>query len=194
MSLKDKEKWNNKFAGAEYITGEEPVAWFKENAELLPGRGKGLDIASGEGRNAVYAATLGYDMLAIDISETGLEKAQALAEKNQTRIRTQVVDLDDYCIETSAYDLILCFQFLNRQLFPQILQGLKPGGWLIYETFNRDYLKYSNFREEWTLDYNELLRQFSDLRVMRYRELDKDEKGLSSIVAWAEVGNAHRKF
>jgi SAM-dependent methyltransferase len=95
------------------------------------------------------------------------------------------VDLDDYCIETSAYDLILCFQFLNRRLFPQIIKGLKPGGWLIYETFNRDYLKYTNFREEWVLDYNELLRQFSDLRVMRYRELDKDEKGLSSLVAWA---------
>jgi SAM-dependent methyltransferase len=186
MSLKDKEKWNNKFAGPEYITGEEPVAWFKENAELIPGKGNGLDIASGEGRNAVYAATLGYDMLAIDISETGLEKAHALAEKNQARINTQVVDLDDYNIETSAYDLILCFQFLNRRLFPQILNGLKPGGWLIYETFNRDYLKYTSFREEWVLDYNELLREFSDLRVIRYREFDKNEKGLSSLVAWKE--------
>jgi 2-polyprenyl-3-methyl-5-hydroxy-6-metoxy-1,4-benzoquinol methylase len=84
MSLKDKEKWNSKFAGPEYITGEEPVAWFKEHAELLPGKGKGLDIASGEGRNAVYAATLGYDMLAIDISETGLEKAQA-QKKNRLK-------------------------------------------------------------------------------------------------------------
>jgi tellurite methyltransferase len=187
MSLKDKEKWNNKFASPEYITGEEPVAWFKEHADLLPKQGKGLDIASGEGRNAVYAATLGYDTLAIDISETGLEKAQALAEKNQTRICTQVVDLDDYSIETSTYDLILCFQFLNRRLFPQIVKGLKPGGWLIYETFNRDYLKYTNFRKEWVLDYNELLRQFSDLRVIRYRELDTGEKGLSSLVAWKET-------
>jgi tellurite methyltransferase len=184
MSLKDKEKWNNKFAGPEYITGEEPVAWFKEHAGLLPGKGKGLDIASGEGRNAVYAATLGYDMLAIDISETGLEKAKALAEKNQTQIRTQVVDLDDYDIDSSAYDLILCFQFLNRKLFPKIIKGLKPDGWLIYETFNRDYLKYTQFKEEWVLDYNELLRQFRELRVMRYRELDEDEKGLSSLVAW----------
>lgn len=182
MSLKDKEKWDKKYDVPEYVTGEEPSEWLLANAGLLQG-GRGLDIATGEGRNAVFAATLGYDMLAIDISEAGLKKARALAEKKRTRIATHLVDLDDYRFEEQTFDLILCFNFLDRKLFPAIRRALQPGGWIVYETFNVDYLKYSNFKREWVLEYNELLREFSQFRVFRYREVDRNEKAFSSLVA-----------
>ena len=96
MSSKDKEKWNQKYGVPEYITGKEPVEWLVDHSGLLSGKGYALDIASGEGRNAVFAAEKGYQTLAVDISATGIEKAHALANKKEVTIETCVVDLDSW--------------------------------------------------------------------------------------------------
>jgi len=183
MSLKDKEKWNQKYQTAEYISGQEPSEWLRENADLLTGKGKALDIACGEGRNAVYTASLGYNVLGIDISEAGIQKTQALAGGKKLSLDTLVTDLDDFEFTENAFDLVLCFNFLDRGLFPGIQKTLKPGGLIIYETFNLDHLKHTSFKRQWVLEYNELLEQFKNFRVLRYREVDRDEKGFASIVA-----------
>ncbi len=183
MSLKDKEKWDSKYRGSEYVTGKEPSDWLTLNRDLLTGHGTALDIAAGEGRNAVFAASLGYDTFAVDVSETGINKARALAEEKNTKIQTLATDLDSYSLEKNAYDLILCFNFLERGLFPAIREALRPGGMVFYETFTVDYLKYSSFKKEWVLGYNELLREFGDFRILRYREIDRDPKAFASIVA-----------
>ncbi len=183
MSLKDKEKWNSKYRSPGHRSGGSPCGWLVENSDLLAGSGRALDIAAGDGRNAIYTAGRGYDVLAVDISEAGLEKAQALAAEKRVSIRTEVADLDSYAFEESAFDLILCFNFLDRRLFPGIRQALKPGGLVFYETFNLDHLKYTSFRREWVLEYNELIRLFQDYRVLRYREVDRDQTGFASLVA-----------
>ena len=186
MSLKDKEKWNSKYGVPEYVTGQEPCAWLQDNADLLTGEGRALDIAAGEGRNAVFAAGRGYDTLAVDVSETGLAKARVLAEKKKTGIETRTVDLDEWEFEKNAFDLVLCFNFLDRRIFPKIKDSLKPGGLIFYETFSVDYLKYSNFKREWVLEHNELLKAFNGYRILRYREVDRDEKAFASLVALKE--------
>ena len=183
MSFKDKEKWNQKYQAAEFINGKEPCEWLAENAGLLEGKGKALDIACGEGRNAVFAASLGYDVLGIDIAETGIQKTQTLAGEKNLSIDTLVKDLDDFEFTENAFDLVLCFNFLDRRLFPGIRKTLKPGGLIFYETFNLDHLKHTSFKREWVLEYNELLEQFKNFRVLRYREMDRDEKGFASIIA-----------
>ena len=172
MSLKDKEKWDHKYGVPEYITSKEPVEWLKDHAGLLCGKGSALDIASGEGRNAVFTAEKGYQTLAIDISTAGLNKARALAKEKGVTIETRAVDLDNWRLEQSAFDLILCFNFLDRQMFPAIKNALKPEGLIFYETFTVDYLKYSNFKREWVLEHNELLDVFSEFRILGYREMD----------------------
>ena len=166
MSSQDKEKWDHKYETPEYITGKEPVEWLKGHSGLLRGKGSALDIASGEGRNAVFAAEKGYQTLAVDISATGIEKARDLADEKGVTIETCVVDLDSWEIKQNAFDLILCFNFLDRQIFPVIKNALKPGGLIFYETFTVDYLKYSSFKREWVLENNELLDAFSDLRIL----------------------------
>ena len=75
MSLKDKEKWNAKYNCDDFITGKEPCEWLKSHAEFLIKGGKALDIAAGEGRNSVFAASLGYEVVSMDISEIALKKA-----------------------------------------------------------------------------------------------------------------------
>ena len=183
MSLKDKEKWDCKYAVPEYITSKEPVEWLKDHKGLLRGKGLALDIASGEGRNAVFAAEQGYQTLAIDISSTGLKKAHALAEERGVTIETRIVDLDDWEIRQNAFDLILCFNFLDRRIFPAIKNTLKPGGLIFYETFTIDYLKHSNFKREWVLEHNELLDVFREFRILGYREVDIDNKAFASVIA-----------
>ena len=183
MSLKDKEKWDCKYGTPEYITGKEPVEWLKGHSYMLNGKGSALDIASGEGRNAVFVAEKGYETLAVDVSSTGLKKARALADEKGVAIKTCVADLDNWKIEQNTFDLILCFNFLDRKIFPSIKSALKPGGLIFYETFTVDYLKYSSFKREWVLEHNELLDVFSGLRILGYREVDTNDKAFASLIA-----------
>ncbi len=175
MSLKDKEKWNAKYDSSTCLAGREPSRWLVDHADLLAGKGKALDIAMGEGRNTLFAASLGYDVWGVDISEVGVSRAEALAQQNNLIIHTRIADLDNYEIEENAYDLILCFYFLNRRLFEGISKGLKPGGTLIFETFTVDYLHYSGFKREWVLEKNELREAFPGLKVLDYQEVDESE-------------------
>ena len=63
---KDRERWDQKYAKDEFIYGKEPIPFLKAHASLLP-KGKALDLAAGQGRNGVYLATQGFDVLALDI-------------------------------------------------------------------------------------------------------------------------------
>ncbi len=188
MSLKDKEKWNAKYGSSACLAGREPSEWLVDHADLLTGKGQALDIAMGEGRHALFAALLGYDVLGVDISDVGVSRAESLARQNKLTIRTRVADLDHYQIEENTYDLILCFYFLERNLFEGIRKGLKPGGILIFETFTVDYLQYSGFKREWVLEKNELREAFSGLNIIDYREVDEPENqtAYASLVARKE--------
>ena len=183
MSLNDKEKWDVKYRTSAYTNSREPCEWLNDNADCLTGKGLALDIASGEGRNAVFAAEKGYQTLAIDVSTIGLDKARALAKEKDVTIETRAADLDNWQFEQNTFDLVLCFNFLDRKIFPEIKKSLKPGGLIFFETFTIDYLKYSNFKREWVLDHNELLNVFSEFRILRYREIDHDQRAFASLVA-----------
>ena len=183
MSLTDKEKWNKKYAAEEYITGKEPSSWLEENAGLLNTNGKALDIAGGEGRNSVFVASRGYKVTCLDISKNGLTKALTLAHEKKAKITTLYAALDNSSLPENEYDLVLCFNFLDRNLFSGIRKTLKSGGLLFYETFTLDYLKYSNFKKEWVLGVNELLQAFGDFRILRYQEVDENPKAFASLVA-----------
>ncbi|MBC8285710.1 MAG: methyltransferase domain-containing protein [Nitrospinae bacterium] len=183
MSLKDKEKWNSKYDQDDFITGKEPCEWLQSHAKLLKSKGKALDIAAGEGRNSVFVASLGYEVVCLDISEVALGKAQMLAKEKNVKITTLSADLDNSSLPENEYDLVVCFNFLERKLFPEIKKTLRSGGFLVYETFTVDYLKYSNFKRQWVLEQNELLKAFENFRILRYREVDEDPKGFASLIA-----------
>lgn len=183
MSLKDKEKWNKKYSAPDHTADREPCGWLSENAHLLSGQGKALDIAMGEGRNAVFAASLGYEVTGIDISEAAAENSLKLAKERHVDLNAITADLDDFELGENKYDLILCFYFLDRRLFPKIKAALKPGGCFLCETFTAEYLKYSGFKREWLLEPNELLKEFAEFHILNYREVDKNEKAFASLAA-----------
>lgn len=179
---RDKERWDSKYDEEVYIYGKEPVPFLRQNVDLLP-RGKALDIAMGEGRNGVFLATQGFDVLGLDISAVGLEKAHRLAEENGVAIETAVVDLENHQLQKNTYDVILCMYYLQRDLFPQIKDALKSGGMAVIQTYNVDYLKYANFSKKYLLEVNELLEIFKGYKIIRYEMYDDGEEAYSSIIA-----------
>jgi 2-polyprenyl-3-methyl-5-hydroxy-6-metoxy-1,4-benzoquinol methylase len=180
---KDQERWDRKYGTKEYIFGKAPIAFLKDNLHLLP-KGHTLDIAMGEGRNGVFLATKGYQVTGIDISETGLNKAKALAKEQGVSIETQVVDLETYQLPANTYDVIICTYYLQRDLFPKMINGLKPGGMLVVETYTLDHLKYRpRFPRQFLLEPNELLQHFRELTVLRYQLEDDGQAAYASILA-----------
>ncbi len=179
---KDKDRWNSKYETKVYLFGEKPIPFLVNNVHLLP-KGKVLDIAMGEGRNGVYLAAQGFEVLGLDISEKGLEKAHKLAKKHHTTIETKVVDLESFMLEPNSYDVILCTYYMQRDLFKQFQSALKPGGMIVVETYNIDHLGYTRFNRKWALETNELLDIFKGLRVIRYQDYDNGKEAYSSIIA-----------
>ena len=178
----DKTRWDSKYDTNKFIFGKRPIRFLVNNFHLLP-KGRTLDIAMGEGRNGVYLATKGFDVVGVDISEKGLQKAHQLANELNTQIETRVVDLENYQLEKNAYDLVICTYYLQRDLFPQMMDAVKPGGMVLVETYNMDYLNYSQFNKNYLLKTNELLEVFKDFKIIRYQSFDNGKEAYSSIIA-----------
>jgi 2-polyprenyl-3-methyl-5-hydroxy-6-metoxy-1,4-benzoquinol methylase len=178
---RDKERWDKKYGTEAYIFGKEPVPFLKQNVHLLP-KGKALDIAIGEGRNGVYLATQGFEVVGLDISKKGLAKAHQLAKQNGVTIKTRVVDLENHQLKKNAYDVILLMYYMQRDLWPQINDALKPGGMAIIETYNVDHLKHQKFNPKWLLKTNELINAFKDMKIVRYQAYEDNDQAYSSII------------
>jgi len=169
----------------EHNENSQPAQFLVDNIQLLP-TGKALDIAMGEGRNAIYLAKNGFDVEGVDISEDAVNAALQNARENKVIIRTDIVDLEkDFQIKTNVYNVIICFNYLQRDLIPHMKAGLKTGGMLVYETFTIDQPKFGKPRNpDYLLKYNELLDMFRDFRCLRYREgIIDNRKAVASIIA-----------
>ena len=181
----DQKRWNDRFGRKEFAFGKEPNPFLKKHIRLLP-KGKALDIASGEGRNAVFLAQHGFEVDAVDISEKGLKKARKLAGEKGVNINTFLIDLDQYQIEKGQYDLIANFYFLRRRLIPRIKKGLKKGGKVIFETYLLEHRSLGTGgpkQAKYFLKPNELLGLFKDFRILFYREGIFKEGGRRKAVA-----------
>jgi len=181
----DQKRWDKRFGRKEFALGKEPNPFLKKHIRLLP-KGKALDMATGEGRNAVFLAQHGFEVDAMDISERGLKKTQKLAREKGVHINTFLVDLDQYPIEKERYDLIANFYFLKRRLIPRIKKGLKKGGRVIFETYLLEHRTLGTGgpkQAKYFLKPNELLHLFQDFRVLFYREGIFREGGRGKAVA-----------
>lgn len=181
----DRTAWDKTYSRDDYVFGKDPAAFLVRQVEKLP-KGKVLDIAVGEGRNAVYLAKRGYQVEGVDISQVGLKKAKKLAAENGVRISTTNADLNKYKIKASSYDVILNFYYLQRNLFPQIKAGLKKGGVVVFETHTTEHLKNpgaSGWEKEFLLQPGELKKAFSDFEILHYSETNDGKNAIASLVA-----------
>jgi len=142
-----KKFWDQRYARKEFVYGKEPNRFFADElAKLDPGTI--LMPAEGEGRNAVFAATLGWKVEAFDISAEGKRKAEELAALNGVAINYQVSSLQEVRFEDYYFDAIgLVFAHfpssIKSTFLIQLQQYLKPGGKVILEAFSKNQLAFS---------------------------------------------------
>jgi tellurite methyltransferase len=193
MAIDEKSSWNKKYSEGSHSSLEPDPFLVSAYEEFVAGRpaGSALDVAGGVGRHAIWLARQGWRTRLIDISDVGI----GLAEKNASRalgpvakeflITSEVADLDfvqDFGRE--QYDLVLVFFFLQRKLFPALVEAIKPGGTLIYKTYTTEQKNFAGGPSHpmFLLEQNELLRAFSSLRVLHYHETIQG-KGVAELVA-----------
>jgi SAM-dependent methyltransferase len=183
MDIDDKTRWERRYAGRETFTPSAATPFLVAHAGVLP-PGKALDLAMGEGRNAIFLARRGYAVTGVDIAAAAVDRAQALAAAEGLTIETHVVDLEAYEPAAGSFDVVVCTYYLQRSLFPRIERALRPGGMAIVETFTVDHLKHRpGFRREYLLERNELPRLLPQMRVLRYQEADDGAAASASLLA-----------
>ncbi len=145
--ISEKQRWETRFRAPDYIFGKEPNAFLKAQAHRLRAGQSALSVADGEGRNGVWLAEQGLDVLTIDYSPAALAKARALAQERGVKLRTEVTDVFAWRWPKDAFDVIAAiFIFAapaERSAFFANLKGaLKPGGLLLVQGYRPEQLKY----------------------------------------------------
>lgn len=140
------ERWNDRYNNEEFAYGEEPNNYLKEQLEKLTPETI-LFPAEGEGRNAVFAAKLGWEVSAFDISGEGKNKALKLAATNNVAIDYQVGELDSLNYHTEQFDAIALIYAhfpaeIKSTIHKALDQYLKKGGFIIFEAFSKKHLEY----------------------------------------------------
>lgn len=139
------EFWDERFGKQEYLYGKIPNAFLKQELENVT-PGKILFLAEGEGRNAVYAASLGWNVDALDSSEVGKAKAEKLAEERGVKINYELANLKFHKLPQEVYDAVAIIYFhlpsdCRNEVYKEAIKSLKPGGRLILELFDKEQFK-----------------------------------------------------
>ncbi|HEV3332092.1 MAG TPA: methyltransferase domain-containing protein [Bryobacteraceae bacterium] len=163
--------WEERYARADNLDFT-PSPLLVEVAEwTLPGRA--LDLASGHGRNALYLAGLGWSVAAVDSSRAAIQILRERAAAARLAIDAHVADMESavFAIEPSGYDLMCDFLYLQRSLFPQIREGVRPGGVFVAEIHLRDDAATDGPRSPaFVLEPGELRQEFSAWKILFYSE------------------------
>ncbi len=149
-----------------------PERFLVESFSFLP-KGVALDVAMGEGRNAIYLSTRGFDVDGVDVDPGAVARARSAARRLGAPIRAVVGNVEDgtYIIPIETYDVIVVFNFLHRPLFNDIREGLKPGGVAVYQTFTTAQSRFGPPKDPaHLLRAGELENVFADWEILRYHE------------------------
>jgi SAM-dependent methyltransferase len=172
--------WDQRYATDEYVYGTKPNDFLLTAVAGLPPQ-RVLCLAEGEGRNAVYLASLGHEVLAVDASAVGLAKAQRLAAERGVQIVTEVADLATYAIAPDSFDLIVsifCHLVppVRQRLYRQAVLGLRPGGRFILEAYTLQQIGRGTGGPqvpELLYDLATLRSDLAGLRLIHAQELER---------------------
>jgi len=134
--------WDERFAGDEFVYGETPNEWLAAQAGILPATGCALALGDGEGRNGVWLAERGLEVLAVDASRVGLDKAEILARRRGVArlYHTECAWVQEASWPARRWDVaVLCYlhlpSALRHGIHAQVAASLAPGGLLVLEAF-----------------------------------------------------------
>lgn len=172
MIQKDQARWDERHAQATRL--QPPARFLREVIESpawILSRGRALDVACGRGRNAIYLAERGFDVTALDISSVALDEGRRLAQERNLQIAWRQCDFTSATLPTASFDLVINFNYLERSMMESIRNAVKPGGFVIFETYLVDQATVGHPKNpKYLLKHNELLDYFRVFRVLHYHE------------------------
>jgi 2-polyprenyl-3-methyl-5-hydroxy-6-metoxy-1,4-benzoquinol methylase len=139
--------WDRRYEESGYAYGMKPNEFLRSQYQRLEPGMKALVVGDGEGRNGVWLASRGLEVLSVDLSPVGLDKAKALATQQQLRIQTLCADLTSWNWHKGIYDLVVSIYVhfapeVRQQMHQSMVAALKPDGLLILKAFNLEQLQY----------------------------------------------------
>lgn len=187
--------WDERYSEPGFAYGTEPNEFLVSVVDGIP-KGKILSLAEGEGRNAVYLASLGYEVAGVDGSEIGLRKAGELAAERGVAITTIHADLSEFEIEPEQWDgIIACYCHLPSAiripLHRAAVRGLKPGGVFVLEAFSKEQLGYGTGGPQsldMLISLDELKQELAGLEFVHAVQIERTVQegsrhtGLASVV------------
>ncbi len=187
-SDEEREHWNRKYREAPDVWLEPdpflPRAFSEYVRSPFPSGGSALDLAGGAGRHAIWLAKQSWEVTLIDISETGVEQARRNAGALASRIHFVVDDLTGFAASQTQFDVVMTFFYLEREIFPEIVKSIRPGGLLVYKTLTMAQLKLAGGPKDpaHLLEKDELLRLADGLEVLYHRE-EIAKKATAELIA-----------
>ncbi|MGE4279996.1 MAG: cyclopropane-fatty-acyl-phospholipid synthase family protein [Magnetospirillum sp.] len=141
--------WDQRFASPHYLYGQAPNAFLADMARHLPTGAQVLLPGDGEGRNAAHLAGLGHQVLSVDRSVVGLQKARQLAESRGHAIQTAHADLAHWTWPRQRFDAVFSIflhlpSALRAPIHAQMVEAMKPGGLLVLEAFRPEQIPLSS--------------------------------------------------
>ena len=164
----------------------DPSSWLTANLHLLPAAGDALDLACGLGRHAVWLAEHGFRTTAVDWNAAAIEALTLEATTRGLSISGHVVDLESGANfpPPDSFDLIVVVHYLHRPLFPALVNALRAGGVLVYETFTRaQAARGKPTNPAFLLEPGELLSLVRPLEVVASREADYEGRSVAGVIA-----------
>ena len=174
--MKDpKSYWNDFYQNNQFKNGKEPSKFIQS---MLPRLQSGLclDVAMGEGANAVYLAQKGFEVTGFDISDTAIDRAKTLARDTGVQLEAKTADLDLYLLGVMKYDTVIMTYFRPSvtRYYNAIISALKQGGTLLIESYGIPEMQEAIAKnEEYRNIYfgaNEVLKNLKDMRILFYQE------------------------
>jgi SAM-dependent methyltransferase len=183
MADTDREHWDRRYAERSHDEGN-PPDWLAQFADDLPRDGRALDVAAGTGRVALWLARAGLEVTAVDVSPVGLEQLADAARSERLHVETVATDLEKAPLPQGLWNVVTCFAYLQRDLFPAMRDLLAPGGILISEISTiRNLERHERPPAGYLLEENELLSLIAPLTVLYYREAWIDDRAVARVIA-----------
>jgi len=174
--------WDDRYAATPNLFGDDPSPLLLEFRPLLAPGMQALAIGDGEGRNGVWLAQQGLEVLSIDLSAVALQRARARAAFRGVALRALCMDVLAWEWPAAAFDLvILVFVHFpaaqKRRLHQAIARALAPGGMLMLECFHRDQIAFASGGPEdpdLLYTFESLAADFADFEIMKLARVDTD--------------------
>lgn len=156
----------------------------RQNLQATPPRV--LDLGCGGGRDAVYLAKHGMEVIAIDNKANVLSRAKQLAQSSGAQVKFKCCDLSQIdCLPAGQFDVIIGVRFLNRALMPKLLERLNPNGFIIWQTFvENGQLIESPKNPNFILQPGELAQVFQSLDIITDKIIQlSDDRPVNNFIA-----------